>query len=225
MDQTVNEKMSCGECGTSEDNMWINNIRKPDEPVWLCAKCWIKRLDKELRTTMELLKLERQDRERMFPVSTMDPYPKPYPAQIPWSVAELAYSQYTAKFGNDQSLERLAERGGFGPAELDMFCPGWMDLASEIKKLRNKVIDARRDLIDRDQTIFVQKNKLKVMAEAYDELAAAIGWTKERCNQTGDGPMDIARELLRDVTEQKKELARTNAELDVAIRKIEELSQ
>jgi hypothetical protein len=37
---------------------------------------------------------------------------------IPWWLAEEAYKVYSAHFGNDQSLERLAERGGFGREEL-----------------------------------------------------------------------------------------------------------
>lgn len=37
---------------------------------------------------------------------------------IPWWLAEEAYKVYSKKFGNTQSLERLAERGGFGRKEL-----------------------------------------------------------------------------------------------------------
>ncbi len=37
---------------------------------------------------------------------------------IPWWLAEMAYDYYAAKFGTSQSLERLAERGGFGRNEL-----------------------------------------------------------------------------------------------------------
>lgn len=35
---------------------------------------------------------------------------------IPWGLAEILYPAY----GHDQSLERLAERGGFGRSELGM---------------------------------------------------------------------------------------------------------
>jgi len=40
------------------------------------------------------------------------------PCTIPWWVAEEAYKVYSDKFGTQQSLERLAERGGFGREEL-----------------------------------------------------------------------------------------------------------
>lgn len=44
----------------------------------------------------------------------------PKRSKIPWWLAEEAYGHYAEKFGNSQSLERLAERGGFGRKELLM---------------------------------------------------------------------------------------------------------
>lgn len=49
--------------------------------------------------------------ERMFPMQNG-------PA-IPWSVAEKIYKLYNAMHSG-QSLERLAERGGFGWAEVEI---------------------------------------------------------------------------------------------------------
>lgn len=40
------------------------------------------------------------------------------PCVIPWWLAEEAYKVYSGKFGTGQSLEQLAERGGFGRKEL-----------------------------------------------------------------------------------------------------------
>jgi len=40
------------------------------------------------------------------------------PSCIPWWLAEIAYEYYSERFGTTQSLERLAERGGFGRSEL-----------------------------------------------------------------------------------------------------------
>lgn len=37
---------------------------------------------------------------------------------IPWWLAEIAYENYSARYGTRQSLERLAQRGGFGRDEL-----------------------------------------------------------------------------------------------------------
>ena len=46
---------------------------------------------------------------------------------VPWSVAEVAYAAYASRYGRRQSIERMAERGGFGHGEMDMFAPGWRD--------------------------------------------------------------------------------------------------
>jgi hypothetical protein len=40
---------------------------------------------------------------------------------VPWWIAELAYVEYSRRYGTLQSLERLAERGGFSRAELVAF--------------------------------------------------------------------------------------------------------
>lgn len=42
------------------------------------------------------------------------------PSTIPWWLAEEAYTHYSKRYGTSQSLERLAERGGFGREELLM---------------------------------------------------------------------------------------------------------
>lgn len=46
------------------------------------------------------------------------------PLTVPWSVAEAAYAVYSARYGGSQSLERLAERGGFGRDELLLLLDG-----------------------------------------------------------------------------------------------------
>lgn len=63
---------------------------------------------------------------KMFPIQTERGAP-PHPLLIPWHIAELAYSVYASRYGTSQSLERLAERGGFGPSEMDIFLPDWRD--------------------------------------------------------------------------------------------------
>ena len=40
------------------------------------------------------------------------------PSTIPWWLAEVAYKEYAKRYGTQQSLERLNERGGFGRQEL-----------------------------------------------------------------------------------------------------------
>lgn len=40
------------------------------------------------------------------------------PTHIPWWLAEIAYEHYSNRYGKDQTLAQLAERGGFGRDEL-----------------------------------------------------------------------------------------------------------
>jgi len=72
---------------------------------------------------------------KLFPLQTQRGA-LPGPVQIPWSVAEIAYGKYVSLYGKGQSLERLAERGGFGWAEMDELNPGWREQVSEIANLR-----------------------------------------------------------------------------------------
>ena len=45
--------------------------------------------------------------------------------KIPFVVHLRAYGVYSEMFGKSQTAERLAERGGFAPGELDVFYPEW----------------------------------------------------------------------------------------------------
>lgn len=38
--------------------------------------------------------------------------------EVDWEIAEKAYKAYKAQYGSSQSLEIIAERGGFGAEEL-----------------------------------------------------------------------------------------------------------
>lgn len=48
--------------------------------------------------------------ERQFPMLDGPP--------IPWSLAEVIYAGYAVAHGREQSLERIADRRGFGWAEV-----------------------------------------------------------------------------------------------------------
>jgi hypothetical protein len=83
---------------------------------------------------------------RMFPIQRQRGA-KPHPLSIPWSLAELAYSVYSSRYGSSQSLERLAERGGFGPGEMDEFVPDWRERCSEVSRLRSALERAESFII------------------------------------------------------------------------------
>lgn len=42
-----------------------------------------------------------------------------FPKSIDWETAERIYLMYSAPYGTGQSLERIAERGGFGWKEVE----------------------------------------------------------------------------------------------------------
>jgi hypothetical protein len=65
--------------------------------------------------------------QRTFPIHADRRYTKPFPRQIPWWLAEVAYGAYSSRYGTEQSLDVLAYRGGFAPVEMDMFVPDWLD--------------------------------------------------------------------------------------------------
>jgi hypothetical protein len=71
-----------------------------------------------LRTLLEIAPRQAAAREgvmheRMFPVQGGP--------QISWSTAEQAYEVYSHCYGREQTLERLAERGGFWVNEVELF--------------------------------------------------------------------------------------------------------
>lgn len=55
--------------------------------------------------------------EKQFPIQEV--------GLIPWSVAERAHVRYSKLYGREQSLERLAERGGFALDELGYLLRGY----------------------------------------------------------------------------------------------------
>ncbi|CAM3462694.1 hypothetical protein G4177_06270 [Corallococcus sp. ZKHCc1 1396] len=88
-----------------------------------------------------------------FPLQvTRDTKTEAGPTSIPWPVAEKAWATYSQRYGRDQSVERLAERGGFDWAEMDSFFPGWREatdawrlLAKENAALQARVADLTRE--------------------------------------------------------------------------------
>lgn len=61
------------------------------------------------------------DENRPFPIQAeygSGPWGRQNACSIPWWLAEEAYQHYAELYGNNQSLERIAERGGFGRKEL-----------------------------------------------------------------------------------------------------------
>lgn len=83
---------------------------------------------------------------RMFPLQRDWPMKKPGPTEIPWEIAEEAYAVYAARFGRDQSLERLAERAGFSWGEMDDLLPGWRERVDLVVAQRARLADLEAKL-------------------------------------------------------------------------------
>jgi len=76
---------------------------------------------------------------RMFPIMREYGNTMAYPREIPWSLAELAYSMYVQHGGSGQTLKRVAERGGFYPSEKDKFLPNWREMASDLAAAKAEI--------------------------------------------------------------------------------------
>lgn len=78
-------------------------------------------LDVAKAVTREMNERERADKAEAENKALREDA-RPFPMQdgppIPWSLAKIIYAGYSALFGTNQSLERLAERGGFGWSEV-----------------------------------------------------------------------------------------------------------
>jgi hypothetical protein len=61
---------------------------------------------------------------------------------IPWEVAEIAWKEYDETFHCGQSCLRIAERGGFGESEMDMFYPEWRNHVLRLDPNNTQVLDA-----------------------------------------------------------------------------------
>ena len=96
--------------------------------------------------------LARRDASRMFPLQT-DKGPLG-PLEIPWAIAEEAYAAYVRCYGGEQTLERLAERGGFGWLEMDELLPGWRERVDVLAR-RDAELREARELLDGVREEFV----------------------------------------------------------------------
>ena len=76
---------------------------------------------------------------RWFPI-IIDGMVRPRNNKIPWTLAEVVYEGYSQRYGTDQSLERLAERGGFGIIEIaDHLGDTIADLRAENARLQERL--------------------------------------------------------------------------------------
>lgn len=146
--------------------------------------------------------------ERWFPLQSEREYAKPQRTSIPWSVAEIAYGAYAAKYGRSQSLERLAERGGFYPSEMDVLYPAWFAHADETTTLRVERDDLRTRLAN------AEKRADDLAAEVVAVLDGLPGAVRVR---EGGGPENVAASLAASVSALARRATKADADLKSAL--------
>lgn len=67
---------------------------------------------------------------------------------VPWSEAEKAYEKYVSFFGKSQSLERLAERAGFGIGEFCALYCGLKPMGLSQAKIEKAIVVVSMELKD-----------------------------------------------------------------------------
>ncbi len=92
---------------------------------------------------------------------------RPFPlmgdaGHIPWALADEAYLVYVTQGGRGQSLERLAQRGGFSVGEMDEFRPGWRPVAQEINILKDKLRQATQLLLTIPDNVHDHECRMRV---------------------------------------------------------------
>jgi cell division protein FtsB len=116
----------------------------------------------------------------------------PGPLRIPWSIAEIAYCAYARMYGTGQSLERLAERGGFGLGEMDALYPQWRNEVSEIAVLKQRITGLEHE--NAALTAQVERLKAPVSDEELQPLHDKYGYFKY-----GDAQGDVSRKFVNDL--------------------------
>lgn len=111
---------------------------------------------------------------------------------VPWAEAEIAYQTYSALYGTQQSLERLAERGGFGRDEFLIYRSGRgfdgkrvvhvplvlqdVERAARIEQLERTLAEQDAQLKDLQGTLLVEatrmNDELKTMKSVFEALDA-----------------------------------------------------
>lgn len=112
--------------------------------------------------------------------------------EIHWSVAEHAYETYAKKYGTDQSLKRLGERGGFSVKEMDSYFPEWREanqresvVYKEVESLRAALAVATEQLRWRYQVEpWLKEGEERELPECQDAMFSV--WT-DVTYSVGDG--------------------------------------
>lgn len=117
---------------------------------------------------------------------------------IPWSLAEEAYAAYSRRYGTDQSLERIAERGGFSYSEMDKFRRGWQNIVNaEREQLESALITAieRATVAERERdAVVLEKRQWVGERDSWRARVVDAEYVTRECVKM----LDLMNEYLRD---------------------------
>jgi len=122
-----------------------------------CA--WSRKAIAALRADLARVEAER---ERRFPIQS-DRGAAPHPTAIPWTIAELAYSVYTGRFGREQTIDMIASRGGFFATEMNLLLPDWRERCDALSRVTDQLASALADA--------------RVLADALKESGFGVRWS------------------------------------------------
>jgi hypothetical protein len=123
--------------------------------------------DEQIATLQRKLAAATQQ-QREFPVML----PRGSRRMIPWAIGVEAWQEYAKKHGTSQSVERIAERGGFGEGEMDEFVPTWRERTDTIRTLESRLAAAEAE---RDAAISRADETWRMFT---DEVSAALAACK-----------------------------------------------
>lgn len=99
-------------CARDGEVLWCEDPQFPADVKYVRADrlAGVEAERDRLAAEVEALRADAEP-ERRFPMQRGP--------SIPWTLAEAIYAGYSALYGTDQSLQRLAERGGFSWPEVE----------------------------------------------------------------------------------------------------------
>lgn len=163
-----------------------------------------------------------------FPLQvTRDTKTKPGPVSVPWVVAERAWAAYSQIYGRDQSVERLAERGGFDWAEMDRLFPGWREATDAWKRLESELNSAQQDLArvrEQNCTLTAQiaesRERVATLEARLEQVGIAVQLGAEHDAVTRDAAQEQVRDLSRELDSVLARVERLEAGLADAVQQL-----
>lgn len=124
------------------------------------------------------LEAENRDLRRQFPMQ--------HGPSIPWKLAEFIYAKYREVFPSvDQSLERIAERGGFGWSEVELMFSHHPKRYTDLYREAVEAADSRAESAERIARIAVTaiQHAVQTPAAAHTICVSALNVISDESGQ------------------------------------------